>query len=313
MKKEPLITILSPCYNVESYLPQCLDSIINQTYKNLQIVLIDDGSNDNTWIVMRDYASKDSRIEIYHQENQGVAATRNNLLDKVKGDYVLFVDSDDWIELDMVEFLIQKSIESRIDIVVCGNVINDTQVKEEFRQELWNQEYVIKKFLLHRELNGSLCNKLVKTSLLLGLRFEPNISYGEDALFFWAVIQKAQNMLFTDRQLYHYRMNGDSISHNSFGIKKHSGYHVWSMISNSVEELWPQYQELVHGHFAMSMTILLRDAAHSNYKKDERIRKMQTIAKKYGWYIQKHHMSSWKMYLYSFIGSRCYTALKYMP
>ena len=120
--KEPLVTILSPCYNVEVYLPECLDSILNQTYKNLQIVLIDDGSTDHTWSILKDYSSKDSRIEIYHQENQGVSITRNNLLDKVKGDYVLFVDSDDWIELNMVEFLVNNAQSNRADIVSCACV-----------------------------------------------------------------------------------------------------------------------------------------------------------------------------------------------
>jgi len=310
---EPLVTILSPCYNVEQYLPQCLNSIIDQTYRNLQIVMIDDGSKDRTWSILQEYAAKDTRIEVYHQENQGVATTRNNLLDKVKGDFVLFVDSDDWIELNTVEFLLSKSYETEVDIVTCEHVVNDVLVKIEYSQEIWDREFVIKKFLFHRELNGSLCNKLVKTSLLHGLHFKPGVSYGEDALFFWCVIQESRNLLYTDRQLYHYRMNSDSISHHSFGIKKYSGFHVWSQISSSVDKHWPQFSEFAYGHFAMSMTILLRDAAHSNYKKDERIRNMQMIARKYGWYIQKHHMSSWKMYLYSQIGGRCYTLLKYMP
>ena len=109
MEKQPLISILIPIYNVESYLPQCLDSIVQQTYKNLQIVLIDDGSQDHSLTICHDYATKDNRIEVYSQKNQGVAATRNHLLEKVKGDYVLFVDSDDWIEADMIENLVLLS------------------------------------------------------------------------------------------------------------------------------------------------------------------------------------------------------------
>ena len=125
MNNKFTVSILIPCYNVKVFFPKCIDSIINQTYRNLQIVLIDDGSEDNTWIVMQAYAAKDDRIEIYHQENQGVASTRNNLLDKVKGDYVLFVDSDDWCELDMVDFLINKAIANDADIVTCSVVKND--------------------------------------------------------------------------------------------------------------------------------------------------------------------------------------------
>ena len=114
------VSILSPCYNVEKYISQCLDSIIQQTYKNLQIILVDDGSTDNTLAILNQYASLDSRIEVHHQENKGVATARNELLSKVKGDYVLFVDSDDWIELDMVEFLIAKVTEENAEVAVCA-------------------------------------------------------------------------------------------------------------------------------------------------------------------------------------------------
>ena len=236
MTDSPLVSILSPCYNVEKFLPQCLDSIINQTYSNLQIVLIDDGSKDATWHVMQDYAGKDNRIEIYHQENQGVSATRNHLLEKVKGDYILFVDSDDWIESNMVEFLLEKSLTNRADIVVCGMVKNDGACSEEYREERMDQETTIKKFLFHKELNGSLWNKLVKTSLLHGIRFDNRISYGEDALFCWHVLQRVHTVVQTDRQLYHYRMNENSLSHlNWTPEKKGSGHLVWEAITNETK------------------------------------------------------------------------------
>ena len=169
MTDSPLVSILSPCYNVEKFLPQCLDSIVNQTYSNLQVVLIDDGSKDDTWRVMQDYAEKDNRVEIYHQENQGVAATRNHLLDKVKGDYVLFVDSDDWIEPDMVEFLVGKALNNDVEMVVCSNVINEAQPARDYKEERWSQEKVIMEFLRHVTINGSLWNKLRRRRpLLLG-------------------------------------------------------------------------------------------------------------------------------------------------
>ena len=140
----PLVSILVPVYNVEAYLPQCLDSLLGQTYSHLQIVLIDDGSSDNSWTIMQQYAAQDSRIEIYHQENQGVATTRNHLLEKIKGDFVLFVDSDDWVELDMVEFLVGKATENQADVVTCGNVINDGIPPTVYTEEFWPQEKVIK-------------------------------------------------------------------------------------------------------------------------------------------------------------------------
>ena len=119
------ISILIPAYNAAVFLPKCLDSVHNQTYRDLQVVIVDDGSKDNTLELCQSYAKNDNRIEVYHQENQGVASTRNHLLEKVKGDYVLFVDADDWIEPDMVNYMVDKLSSNNHDIVTCGSVVND--------------------------------------------------------------------------------------------------------------------------------------------------------------------------------------------
>ena len=276
MSDKPLISLLIPCYNVEQYLPQCIESIINQTYNNLQIVMIDDGSSDGTWNVLLNYAGKDSRIEVYRQENQGVASTRNNLLDEVKGEYVLFVDSDDWIEPDMVEFLVEKSLTHRADIVVCGMVKNNAIPCGEYTEELMDQETTIKKFLFHKELSGSLCNKLVKTSLLQGIRFDARISYGEDALFCWHVLQRVKTVVQTDRQLYHYRMNANSLSHlNWTPEKKGSGHLVWERIADDTKQFWPQYFDISETNFAISDMWQLYYAIISQYPFDKHIAELQ--------------------------------------
>ena len=215
MSNSSLISILLPIYNTSAYLHQCLDSVLAQTYTKLQVVLVDDGSKDNSLEICMQYADKDTRIEVYHQENQGVSATRNHLLEKVKGDYVLFVDSDDWIEPNMVEFLLEKALTNNAEMVVCGNVINDTAPASEYTEELWSQDKAVMEFLRHVRFNGSLCNKLIKVSLLHNEpRFHLGISYGEDALFCWELLKEAKNgIIVTDKQLYHYRMNAASLSH----------------------------------------------------------------------------------------------------
>ena len=167
MERHPLVSILIPVYNVEKYLPHCLDSVINQTYSHLQIVLIDDGSKDTSFFICKEYANKDKRFEIYHQDNQGVAATRNHLLEKAKGDYVLFVDSDDWIEVDMVDHLLSLGVQKDADIVMCDRVINDNKpsLTKPIVVEL-SQEKAIKDYLYHNYFIGSLCDKLIKANLL---------------------------------------------------------------------------------------------------------------------------------------------------
>lgn len=308
---KPLITILSPCYNVEEYLPQCINSIINQTYDNLQIVLIDDGSKDNTWKIMQHYAKTDKRIEIYHQENQGVASTRNNLLDKVKGDYVLFIDSDDWCELDMVEFMLHKAISQKADIVTCSEVNNNGSFnKKTYIEETWNQPKSIFEFLRHIAINGSLCNKLIKVNLLHNQRFHSKISYGEDALFIWNLLQHTNKIIYTTKILYHYRTNYNSISHTSYDYKKISGHLVWKKISADTKIYWPQYYNIAKANFAISDMWQLYFAAKSNYKKDKHIEEFQKNLRNHLFIIYISGLINVKKMIFATIAAFSYSACK---
>lgn len=308
METGPLVSILSPCYNVGQYLPQCLDSIIGQTYRNLQIVCIDDGSKDNTWNVLQEYVTRDSRVEIYHQENAGVAAARNNLLSHVKGDYVLFVDSDDWIEPDMVEFLVEKSRAKDADIVVCDMVKNDAACNDGYQEELMDQETTIKKFLFHKELSGSLWNKLVKTSLLHNIRFDNRISYGEDALFCWHVLQRVHVVVQATKQLYHYRMNEVSISHQDWTPqKKGSGSIVWKTIADEAKQWWPQYADIGFARYAVEDMWGLYYASLANYPYDEHIKERQVNIRKNLKLIRKSGLVSKNKIVTAYALAYCYT------
>ena len=117
MKK---VSIIIPVYNVEKYLAECLDSVINQTYSNLQIIVVDDGSTDASGQICDEYAEKDNRITVIHQVNAGAANAKNTGLDNVKGDYVTFVDSDDWVELNWIETMTDAMEKYDVDVVECG-------------------------------------------------------------------------------------------------------------------------------------------------------------------------------------------------
>ena len=309
----PLISILSPAYNVSLYLPQYFESLFAQTYYNLQMVLIDDGSSDNTWEVMQKYAKKDSRIEVYHQENSGVAVARNELLKHVKGDYFLFIDSDDWIEPNMVEFLFNHSGNGTADIVMCKYLINDAvPSKNALNVNILNQKVAIRDFLRHEYFKGSLCNKLIKANLIQNETFHPEISYGEDALFCWHILQKSKIVVVTDKQLYHYRMNDSSISHSSFGSKKLSGYLTWSIISQECEQWWPEYTSIVKGYRAVNATHLLHNAARCGYKDKEQINILQQTIKDNFKFMVQNKLSSPKWYLYAWTIARCYKLGKFL-
>ncbi len=280
-----MVSILVPVYNSEKYLRQCLDSIVNQTYKDLQVVIVDDGSIDNSLSICREYADKYEFIEVYHQGNAGVASARNALLDKARGDYTIFIDSDDWIELDMIEGLLHYIAEYDLDIAICGSVseYNDsaTAVDTSYCSPLIdNREEAVKKFILHKELNGSLWNKLVLTSLFHNLRFAKDIWYGEDALMMWQVLQRVNRIGTVPIDYYHYRMNDASISHQAFGPKKMSGHQVWATIYADTCRDWPQYRQTARAAFAISDMWLLFYAAIDKYSFDKNISHYQHHVRK---------------------------------
>ena len=304
---KPVVSILIPAYSAAAYLPQCLDSILKQTCRDLQVVIVDDGSKDNTLEVCREYAEKDARIDVYHQENQGVAATRNHLLDRVKGDWVLFVDADDWIELDMVETLVGLAKEHEADLVMCDRVINDTEPSHDTPKvfEL-NQEEAIRDFLYHGYFVGSLCNKLVRTSLLHNEQFHCGISYGEDALFCWGFLQNINKMVVTSQQFYHYYMNEQSISHQTFGEKKLTGHLTWTIISEDVKKRWPQYADLALGTFALQDMYLLRAASQSGYQHNSQTKELQNSVKKYYKQLKQYANARRKDVIYAWLICRWY-------
>lgn len=278
----PVVSILIPAYNVAAYLPHCLDSIVNQTYLHLQVVVVDDGSKDNTLEIARQYAEIFPFIEVHHQENAGVATARSTLISLAKGDYVLFIDSDDWIECDMVEYMLKTLERSKCDMVVCGCVkeLNGTSIvcpvvnNECYLIE--GTENVIKALLVHKELNGSLCNKIVPRKFYDGLTFRKDIWYGEDCLFFWQALNRGvQKICFMPDCFYHYRMNDQSISHEKFNYKKMTGHEVWKQISEDVQTKWPALSDLGKATYAISDMWLLFFASRANYPFDENLRLYQ--------------------------------------
>lgn len=277
-----MVSILIPAYNASAFLPKCLDCVLNQTYQDLQVVIVDDGSRDNTLELCQNYAEKDSRIEVYHQENEGVAPTRNHLLEKVKGDYVLFVDADDWIELDMVEYIVSLAKETDAELVMCDRVINDAKPSDkEPKVRILPQEEAIRDFLLHEYFVGALWNKLFKRSVVEGLSFHKDIWYGEDALFTWNVLQNVNTVAVSNKQLYHYYMNEESISHQAFGNKKLTGHLTWLRITEDVSKQWPQFLNIAKSSFGLQDMYLLRAASQSGYKKNDEIKKIQKTVKSY--------------------------------
>lgn len=306
-KSDSLITILIPAYNVERYLTKCLRSILAQTYKNLQIVIVDDGSSDSTLTIARQFAHKDNRIEVHHQHNGGVAKARNTLLSFIKGEFFIFIDGDDWLEPDMIEFLYTNIENHNAEISTCGMILGSNKSNSESRVEIFNRKQSVEQFLYHTSFRGTLWNKLFRTSTFdSNLRFEEEIGYGEDALFCWNFLKKTKRIVYSTQELYHYRMHPGSITHSEFGKKKFSGHQVWRIISGEAKELYPELEHIARGRHGLEDMYLLRDASQRGYKKDENIRILQKVVKANFKDIKKMGVSETKELVYTYVIARWY-------
>lgn len=300
-----MVTILVPVYNAAPYLRQCIDSITGQTYTDLQVVLIDDGSTDGSWDILQELAKKDRRLEVYSQPNCGVAATRNRLLDKVRGDFVLFVDSDDWIELNTVETLLREQEKEDFDMVVfqgVGFAVNNFGVL--------TRETAIKQFLEHKVFSGMLWNKLMRNDVLNNLKLDESVSYGEDAQLVWKALQRVRSISIIKDELYHYRENMNSLSLQKFNGRKFSAYTVWSDICDDVSEVYPEHDDIAHARFACEMTQVLLAAAIDKYPKNSSVSLLQEVIHRDASLIKKTGISSCKMSFIAWLISHNYWLVK---
>lgn len=209
------ISVIIPVYNVDMYIEKCLDSIINQTYKNLEIILIDDGSTDGSGKKCDSYACKDNRIKVIHQKNCGLSAARNRGLDVATGEYIVFADSDDWIEPNMYSCLIQQLIENNADIVYCGFYVEKgtSEVHTLPTCFVERQKDFQGKVIRSDWLYSVVWNKMFKKSIIEKTRFNTMLDYSEDAFFLYEISKNTNSVYFFNKPLYHYnKMNSTSVT-----------------------------------------------------------------------------------------------------
>ena len=209
-----LISIIVPVYNVEKYLERCVNSIINQTYKNIEIILVNDGSTDNSGNICDKFGKKDSRIKIIHKSNGGLSDARNAGLKIAKGEYIGFVDSDDYIKEDMFETLynLNKEHNSEISIVSYYEYYNDKliAVRDSKKLEVFNKISAIKELLIDTKIQSYAWNKLFKKELFENLEFPTNKNF-EDIATTLLLFEKANKIVLLEDPKYYYLRRDNSI------------------------------------------------------------------------------------------------------
>lgn len=211
------ISIVIPVYNVEEHLSKCLDSVLNQTYKDLEIILVNDGSTDYSGTICEDYRQKDSRIKVYHQKNRGVSYARNSGLSQASGDYIGFVDADDWIDRNMYECLANQMEQEAADIAIGGVYINDQPLVKELEKDGIDASRAIELCLALREnqpvLMAGVCNKLFRRKKMDHLTFQTDLAVGEDMNFLVQACFLADKIVYTTQPVYHYIQRDGSAVH----------------------------------------------------------------------------------------------------
>lgn len=280
---DPRISVIVPVYKVEPYLRKCLDSIVNQTYQNLEIILVDDGSPDNCGAICDEYAARDERIRVIHQSNGGLSAARNAGLDVATGDCIGFVDSDDWAEPEMFETLFRGMEETKADIAVCGRY-------EEYKDRraaigwpetrIMNREEALGELLKKTQLQNLVWDKLYRRKLFEGLHFPAGKTF-EDIAVMHRLLLRAEKVVCLPETMYHYRQRPDGIVGDISLKNKLTHYEMLRQRYEELKEAWPQFADLMVAQCRASAislwTVYYADSKDERKRYREKLRAVSTF------------------------------------
>jgi glycosyltransferase involved in cell wall biosynthesis len=210
-----LISIIVAVYNTEKYLEKCLESIINQTYQNIEILLINDGSTDISGKICDEYAKKDSRISVYHQSNRGVSAVRQFGIGQAKGEYSIHVDSDDWVEKNMLEEMCYVAKKDNCDVLITDFFYdNGEKFQLSIDKPTTLEPYSIISDICKGKVSSGVCNKLIRHNLYnkFLISFSKRINYGEDQLVLIQLLMNVKKVSYLNKSYYYYYCNSESIT-----------------------------------------------------------------------------------------------------
>lgn len=209
MEKTPLVSVIVPVYKVEKYLRTCVESVIRQTYKNWELILVDDGSPDKSGLICDEYASKDSRIQVVHKGNGGQAQARNRGLDLCKGDYVTFLDSDDFFHQDFICYMVEAALKNKADIVQCDYLHGVCSSFPKQSVTCKEKSYDNHSVFIRGGANVIVWGKLYVRNIVDNIRIKEG-KYYEDDFTTWKWYYHANKIIVSDRKLYYYTDNPES-------------------------------------------------------------------------------------------------------
>ncbi len=264
----PLVSIIVPAYNVEKYIKRCMDTLLNQSYENIEIILVDDGSIDNSAYLCDEYAKLDSRIKVYHQNNSGQAVARNFALTVAQGEYIAYVDCDDYLHKDYIKKLLNMQKIYKADIVQCyaQKFWDDGKIEKlsipENKEKTYTASSALKEFCYQRKFYAAPWAKIIRRELMEGLQFPPNMGY-EDMAIMYQLIGKAKKIVLLPEILYFYRQHYASTMHTEFSDKKVDRIRLAEKLKEYIEDYFPENSLAVKTRYLLANLQLLMDLPYS--------------------------------------------------
>ena len=286
MDKEELISVIIPAYNVEKYIAKCIESLLAQTYKNMELIFVDDGSTDATGKICVQYAANDRRIQVIHQENQGVSSARNKALEIASGQYVGFCDADDWIEEDMYEYLYHLIKANQAEIATCGAWMEYTDRKYIIgcakREGLeFNKEQAIAELHRRRNMCDWMCCKLFSAALLKDVWFDGKLQICEDYVFQCDAFERCNRVVCGSIAKYHYRQRKESASNCGYSDRFEKGFDADCKYINRYIQLYPKYQKSFMCRYMLEAMGLITAMIKGNNVNKKRLQEIQKMIRKH--------------------------------
>lgn len=275
---KPIISVIVPVYKTEHYLERCAKSVLNQTFGNIELILVDDGSPDSCPQMCDDLAKIDSRIVVVHKENGGASSARNVGLSVARGDYIGFVDSDDWIEPEMYSDMYNLLVSNNADMAICEMQKENSREKcTNPKVEIWNQQRCFEHFF---RVNGendthSIWNRLIKRQVLKDFSFIEG-KMNEDVHACYCLSLHSKKVIYTDSPYYHYTLNNNGVTNCRFSLKKMDLLYMWGIVEKMVKCHTPDYLEVCQRNLERAKFTLLAKMYIDGYDRaDEKLKSIK--------------------------------------
>lgn len=268
------VSIIVPCYNIQDYIGKCLESLIQQTYKDVEIIVVDDGSTDSSYERIKKIAENDERVVLISQNNSGVSTARNIGMAKSTGDYICFVDGDDIVDETYVETLLANMVSYNADLSLtsytkslemlgmpkCNNV------------DIWTEKEALELYIKESKfIAGAVC-KLFKKEIIGDIIFQPELRISEDKLFVFQVMSRCKKIVYQDKKTYYYFQRENSAMHFKFDERFYDAKKVTDYLNKLWKKKYPEMSELFDGEKALSYARRVQDSLHDESEVSKKMR-----------------------------------------